>query len=318
MAKTTDDTLLPREPIHRLVEPVVRFMHVEAASGVLLLVCTAVALVLANSAAGGWYAAIWKTQVGFAIGDFSMMHSLKHWINDGLMAVFFFVVGLEVKRELVHGRAARPAPGRAAGGGGPGRHDRAGGRLPAAAGRRRRGPGLGHPHGHGHRLRRRLHGGAGTAGAEDPAGAAAVAGHRRRHRRHPGDRHRLHRVAGPADAGPGGRRAGAGLGPGPPGRAQLRGLCADRRGGLVRLPRVGGARHHRRRAAGAADARGHLPAHRHRQPTAAPGRRHPARRRLGRPEPPLGRGARLHRGRARGDLAPGVPRRHGCTPGPAS
>ena len=60
MAKTTDDNLLPREPIHRLVDPVVRFMHVEAASGVLLLVCTAVALVLANSAAGGWYASIWK------------------------------------------------------------------------------------------------------------------------------------------------------------------------------------------------------------------------------------------------------------------
>ena len=108
MAKTTDDTLLPREPIHRLVEPVVRFMHVEAASGVLLLVCTAMALVLANSAAGSWYASIWKTPVGFAIGDFSMMHSLKHWINDGLMAVFFFVVGLEVKRELVHGELRDP------------------------------------------------------------------------------------------------------------------------------------------------------------------------------------------------------------------
>ena len=97
------EQLLPDEPIRKIVEPVMRFLHVEAASGVLLLACTAVALVLANSAAGDWYAALWKTEVGFSFGDFSMVHSLKHWINDGLMVIFFFVVGLEVKRELVHG-----------------------------------------------------------------------------------------------------------------------------------------------------------------------------------------------------------------------
>jgi NhaA family Na+:H+ antiporter len=91
-----------------------RFLHVEAASGVLLLICTAIALVLANSAASDWYVAIWKTQVGFAFGDFAMKYSLQHWINDGLMAIFFFVVGLEVKREMVLGelrdakRAALP------------------------------------------------------------------------------------------------------------------------------------------------------------------------------------------------------------------
>ncbi len=108
MAGPKTDDLIPREPIHRIVEPVTRFMHVEAASGVLLLVCTAVALVLANSGAADWYAAIWKTKLGFTIGDFAMVHSLKHWINDGLMAVFFFVVGLEVKRELVLGELRDP------------------------------------------------------------------------------------------------------------------------------------------------------------------------------------------------------------------
>ncbi len=108
MAQPKNDDLLPREPIHRIVEPIARFMHVEAASGVLLLLCTAIALVLANSGAGDWYAAIWKTKVGFSFGDFSMVHSLKHWINDGLMAVFFFVVGLEVKRELVLGELRDP------------------------------------------------------------------------------------------------------------------------------------------------------------------------------------------------------------------
>ena len=99
---------MPREPIHKLIEPVQRFLHVEAASGVLLLICTAVALVLANSAASEWYVALWKTKVGFNFGDFSMMYSLQHWINDGLMAIFFFVVGLEVKREMVLGELRDP------------------------------------------------------------------------------------------------------------------------------------------------------------------------------------------------------------------
>jgi NhaA family Na+:H+ antiporter len=108
MAGSKNEQILPREPIHRIVDPVVRFMHVEAASGVLLLACTVIALALANSAAGDWYAALWKTKVGFSFGGFSMVHSLKHWINDGLMAVFFFVVGLEVKRELVLGELRDP------------------------------------------------------------------------------------------------------------------------------------------------------------------------------------------------------------------
>jgi NhaA family Na+:H+ antiporter len=114
MAEQPRDDLLPREPIHKITEPVQRFLHVEAASGVLLLICTAIALILANSAAGEWYVALWKTKVGFTFGDFTMKHSLQHWINDGLMAIFFFVVGLEVKREMVTGelrdakRAALP------------------------------------------------------------------------------------------------------------------------------------------------------------------------------------------------------------------
>ncbi len=108
MAQDRPNDLVPREPIHKLIEPVQRFLHVEAASGVLLLICTAVALVLANSAASEWYVALWKTKVGFSFGDFSMMYSLQHWINDGLMAIFFFVVGLEVKREMVLGELRDP------------------------------------------------------------------------------------------------------------------------------------------------------------------------------------------------------------------
>ena len=114
MAKQYEDSTLPRAPIQVITEPLARFLHVEAASGVVLLLCAAGALIAANSAWSESYLAFWRTPLGFSIGDFSVVHSLKHWINDGLMALFFFVVGLEVKRELVLGelrelrRAALP------------------------------------------------------------------------------------------------------------------------------------------------------------------------------------------------------------------
>jgi len=99
---------LPREPIHRLTAPLERFMHVEAASGIVLLAATIAALVLANSPWSQGFLDFWKTEVGFSLGSFEMYHSLKHWINDALMAIFFFVIGLEVKRELVIGELRDP------------------------------------------------------------------------------------------------------------------------------------------------------------------------------------------------------------------
>jgi NhaA family Na+:H+ antiporter len=93
----------PREPIDRVTAPLERFLHVEAASGVALLACTVVALILANTGAAESFLGFWKTRVGFRIGSFEMDHYLQHWINDGLMAIFFFVIGLEVKREIVLG-----------------------------------------------------------------------------------------------------------------------------------------------------------------------------------------------------------------------
>ena len=113
-ADDPEDSGLPRAPIDLVIEPLARFMHVEAASGGVLVFATAAALALANSPLADDFLGIWKTQFGFAFGDFSVKHSLKHWISDGLMAVFFFVIGLEVKRELVIGelrdirRAALP------------------------------------------------------------------------------------------------------------------------------------------------------------------------------------------------------------------
>jgi NhaA family Na+:H+ antiporter len=102
------DRGLPREPIARLTEPIERFLHVESASGIVLLAATATALLLANSPYSESFIAFWKTPLGFEIGSFQMRHYLAHWINDGLMAIFFFVIGLEVKREIVHGELGNP------------------------------------------------------------------------------------------------------------------------------------------------------------------------------------------------------------------
>jgi NhaA family Na+:H+ antiporter len=107
MSESTDSSgeqaRLPRERIDAYVDPLRHFLHIESASGVVLLAAAAAALVLANSPLADRFLAIWKAPLGFTIGSFSVIHSVKHWINDGLMAVFFFVVGLEVKREFVMG-----------------------------------------------------------------------------------------------------------------------------------------------------------------------------------------------------------------------
>ncbi len=94
---------LPRRPVQRLIDPVARFLHVQSTSGIVLLAATAAALVLANSPLAGPFFDVWKTPVGLKAGSIEFVHSLRHWINDGLMAVFFFVVGLEVKREIAVG-----------------------------------------------------------------------------------------------------------------------------------------------------------------------------------------------------------------------
>lgn len=94
---------LPGRPVDRFIEPLARFFHVESASGIVLLFVTVMALVLANSPLSDAYLAFWKTPLTLAVGPFEMRYSLQHWINDGLMAIFFFVIGLEVKRELVLG-----------------------------------------------------------------------------------------------------------------------------------------------------------------------------------------------------------------------
>ena len=99
----TQEACLPGEPIDRVVDPIARFLHVESASGGVFLLATVAALMLANPPVSEDFLSWWKTPVGFSVGTFEMHHSLKHWINDGLMVIFFFVVGLEAKRELILG-----------------------------------------------------------------------------------------------------------------------------------------------------------------------------------------------------------------------
>ena len=79
------------------------FLHNESIGGVLLLICTIIALVGANVSGFEWLPALWHTEASISIGTFSIDMTLEEWINDALMAVFFFVVGLEIKREMLVG-----------------------------------------------------------------------------------------------------------------------------------------------------------------------------------------------------------------------
>jgi NhaA family Na+:H+ antiporter len=94
----------PDSPLSReVLLPAERFIYSETIGGALLLVCAIVALIWANSTWSQSYFALRDTPIALTVGTFSLALDLQHWINDGLMAVFFFVVALEIKRELIYG-----------------------------------------------------------------------------------------------------------------------------------------------------------------------------------------------------------------------
>lgn len=107
------------EPLLRFARlagrPLERFLRIEAASGILLLLSAAVALAWANSPWAESYLQLWHVPLGVRIGTFSFERPLEWFVNDGLMVLFFFVVGMEIRREIHHGelsewrRAALPA-----------------------------------------------------------------------------------------------------------------------------------------------------------------------------------------------------------------
>ncbi|MDX2261420.1 MAG: Na+/H+ antiporter NhaA [Gemmatimonadales bacterium] len=107
----------PPRPIDRALAPFRAFARLESASGLVLLACTLVALAIANSPWAAPYHALLDTPVGLSAGSHALTLTAHQWIDDGLMAVFFLVVGLEIKRELLVGelaawrRAALPAAG---------------------------------------------------------------------------------------------------------------------------------------------------------------------------------------------------------------
>ncbi len=92
----------------RLLIPLREFLHAEAAGGVVLALAAAVALLWANSPLADVYDALWHRELTLGVGPAAITEDLQHWVNDGLMAVFFFVVGLEIKRELVTGELRDP------------------------------------------------------------------------------------------------------------------------------------------------------------------------------------------------------------------
>ncbi len=93
----------------RIITPFEEFIHRQTTSGLLLMVCAVLALLVANSALAEFYGHLVHTPVGISIGGWTLEKSLQHWVNDGLMALFFFVVGLELKREMLVGELASPS-----------------------------------------------------------------------------------------------------------------------------------------------------------------------------------------------------------------
>lgn len=79
------------------------FFHSEKSAGIVLIVCAAISLSLANIFIGPEYLDFWHRKIGFSIGSIDLHLSTEHWINDGLMAVFFLLVGLEIEREIYAG-----------------------------------------------------------------------------------------------------------------------------------------------------------------------------------------------------------------------
>ena len=84
------------------------FLRAEVAGGIALALAAVVALAWANSPVAASYVALWQRELTVGVGPASLSEDLRHWVNDGLMAVFFFVVGLEIKRNLVIGELRDP------------------------------------------------------------------------------------------------------------------------------------------------------------------------------------------------------------------
>src|SRR3712207_33665 len=95
-------------PVEKIVHPFQAFADKASSGGILLIAATVVVLVWANSPWGETYSELWRTKLTIGLEGFSLTKDLTHWVNDGLMAVFFLVVGLEIKREILAGELSSP------------------------------------------------------------------------------------------------------------------------------------------------------------------------------------------------------------------
>jgi NhaA family Na+:H+ antiporter len=90
--------------IRQVVKPLDEFIQLEQSSGIILLACSLISLLVANSPLSGEYIQFWDTPITLIVGNFKLAKSTAHFINDGLMAIFFLLVGLEIKREVLEGQ----------------------------------------------------------------------------------------------------------------------------------------------------------------------------------------------------------------------
>jgi len=97
-----------QDPFDRIRQPFKRFLHIESSGGILLILATILALIIANSEWGHFYETFFKQEFKIGTEGHYLSESILHWINDGLMAIFFFLVGLEIKRELLVGELSSP------------------------------------------------------------------------------------------------------------------------------------------------------------------------------------------------------------------
>ncbi|MEQ8704777.1 MAG: Na+/H+ antiporter NhaA [Phaeodactylibacter sp.] len=98
----------PKTLLESITNPFRQFIRNESSSGVLLIIATVIALVWANSPLAPAYFSLWDTPVSISIGENSFSKPLLLWVNDGLMAIFFFTIGLEIKKEVLDGELSTP------------------------------------------------------------------------------------------------------------------------------------------------------------------------------------------------------------------
>ena len=94
---------MAKTPIDHILQPVSKFIHQEFMGGIILFINVIIAIAWVNSPWADSYHHLWETKISVGFSDFIFKQPLHIWVNDGLMAIFFFVIGLELKREFMAG-----------------------------------------------------------------------------------------------------------------------------------------------------------------------------------------------------------------------